>query len=115
MNRKVYPYLYQLALDVLPVQASAVACERVFSSSKETDTLRRSRIDSDLMEALQCLKYNFKQARLSLSSHLVAKEEDYTIEGPVTYAAMKELVSENKLQELDDLMHNSRILPSLSH
>ncbi|CDO76573.1 hypothetical protein BN946_scf184831.g9 [Trametes cinnabarina] len=107
LNRHVYPYMHQLALDILAVQASAVACERVFSSSKETDTLRRSRINPELMEALQCLKYHFKQSRLNLAHHLVAREEDYAIEGPVTYAAVKELISENKLQELEELLRNS--------
>lgn len=50
-----------MALDVLPIQASAVPCERVFSSSKETCTMRRSRIDPSLMEALQVLKYHIRQ------------------------------------------------------
>ncbi|KAJ2965729.1 hypothetical protein NUW54_g14021 [Trametes sanguinea] len=59
------------------------------------------------MEALQCLKYDFKKSRLDLSSHLVANEADYTIEGPVTFAAIKELMEANKLQELDDLLRNS--------
>ncbi|CDO78277.1 hypothetical protein BN946_scf184660.g4 [Trametes cinnabarina] len=107
-NRKVYPYMHRVAIDILTAQASAVACERVFSSSKETDTLRRSRIASELMEALQGLKYHVKQSRLNLSAHLVAKEEDYLIEGPVTLAAMKELLAHNKLQELEDLLRNSR-------
>lgn len=38
-------------------------CERVFSSSAETDTLRRNRTASDLMEALQMLKYAFNHGR----------------------------------------------------
>ncbi|TFK78760.1 hypothetical protein K466DRAFT_473198, partial [Polyporus arcularius HHB13444] len=91
INEKVYPYLYRVALDVLAAQASAVICERVFSSSKETDTLRRSRIDPELMEALQCLKFYYKQSRLNLTADLVAREEDYTIEGPLTDNAVKEL------------------------
>jgi hypothetical protein len=50
-------------MDILPVQASAVPCERVFSSSKETMTARRNRIKPDLMEALQLLKYSIRQGR----------------------------------------------------
>ncbi len=102
----MYPYLYRVALDVLAAQASAVICERVFSSSKETDTLRRSRIEPELMEALQCLKYYYKQARLNLTAGLVACEEDYTIEGSVTDDAIQELLAHNKLQELEDLLRN---------
>lgn len=36
-------------------------CERVFSSSAETDTLRRNRTAPELMEALQMLKFVVKQ------------------------------------------------------
>lgn len=49
-------------MDLLPIQASSVPCERVFSSSKETMSARRSRIGPDLMEALQMLKYSIKQS-----------------------------------------------------
>ena len=44
-------------MDYLPVQASAVPSERVFSSSAQTDTARRNRINPLLMEALQMLKF----------------------------------------------------------
>ena len=53
--------MYCVALDVLPAQASAVSCERMFSSSKETDTLCRNRLSPEVMEALQILKYFYKQ------------------------------------------------------
>jgi hypothetical protein len=48
-------------MDYLPIQASSVPCERVFSSSAETDTKKRNRLGSDLMEALQILKYALKK------------------------------------------------------
>lgn len=54
--------LFGLAPDVMAIPASAVPCERVFSSSKETCTLRRSRMSPQLMERLQIL--NFKAAPL---------------------------------------------------
>ena len=46
-------------MDILPIQGSAVPCERVFSSAKETITARRNQIKPDLMEALQMLKFSF--------------------------------------------------------
>lgn len=55
-----YPTIYALALDILPIQGSAVPCERVFSSAKETMTPRRNRIRPKLMEALQMLKYSHR-------------------------------------------------------
>jgi len=56
-------------MDILPAQASAVACERLFSSSKETCTPRRNRINPDLMEALQTLKFSFRSGALDFTEH----------------------------------------------
>ncbi|KZV66295.1 hypothetical protein PENSPDRAFT_555723, partial [Peniophora sp. CONT] len=59
-----WPLIYPLALDVMAVPASAVPCERVFSSSKETCAHRRNKMSTQLMERLQILKYSYKAARL---------------------------------------------------
>jgi hypothetical protein len=67
-------------MDYLPIQASAVACERVFSSSVETDTKKRNRIKPELMEALQVLKYSLKKDRLDFTSHLQLPEHTLTAE-----------------------------------
>ncbi|OJT08209.1 hypothetical protein TRAPUB_881 [Trametes pubescens] len=77
---KAYPYMYRVALDILPVPASSVPGERVFSSSKETDTLRRTGLDAAMMEILQVLKYSLKQMlreRLPKDAGLVARAEDF--------------------------------------
>ena len=50
-------------MDILPIQASSVPCERVFSSGKETMTDRRNWISPELMEELQILKYSLKKRR----------------------------------------------------
>lgn len=78
VNRYKYPTLYRVALDVLPVQASAVPCERVFSSSKETFTARRTGLSDSNMEMLQIMKYMIKQERdgLNFSSGRLVSEED---------------------------------------
>ncbi|KAI5893793.1 uncharacterized protein SCHCODRAFT_02500333 [Schizophyllum commune H4-8] len=49
----------------MPIQASAVPCERVFSSSKETDTTRRANLEPNLMEALQILKFYLHEENLN--------------------------------------------------
>ena len=50
-------------MDILPIQGSAVPCERVFSSAKETMAARRNRISPELMEALQMLKFSMKKGQ----------------------------------------------------
>jgi hypothetical protein len=50
-------------MDIIPIQASSVPCERVFSSGKETMTPRRSRISAQLMESLQMLKFSIRKGR----------------------------------------------------
>jgi hypothetical protein len=65
-----------MAMDFLPIQASSVPCERVFSSSAETDTNTRNRMKPDIMEALQILKYGLKTDRLSLTAELLTSEDD---------------------------------------
>ncbi|EPQ57670.1 hypothetical protein GLOTRDRAFT_28775, partial [Gloeophyllum trabeum ATCC 11539] len=69
-----YPLLYRVALDILPVQASAVPCERVFSSSAETDTPRRNKLSCLIFEVLQILKFVYHQDRLSFTDGWIAKE-----------------------------------------
>lgn len=54
-------------MDILPIQGSAVPCEQVFSSSKETMSSRRSRISPELMEALQILKFAVRKGRGDLN------------------------------------------------
>lgn len=51
-------------MDYLPIQATSVPCERVFSSAKDTDTAKRNRVNPALMESLQMLKYSLKKERL---------------------------------------------------
>jgi hypothetical protein len=49
-----------MAMDILPIQGSAVPCERVFSSAKETMTAWHNNVSPSLMEALQMLKFSFR-------------------------------------------------------
>ena len=90
-------------MDILPAQATAVPCERVFSSSKETCTLRRSQLGPTTIEMLQVLKYLYQRERLDFTTGLLAMEEDYTIEGPVTKSAVLELLKARKEAELHEL------------
>ena len=66
-NQGRYPHIFKLAMDIIPIQASSVPCERVFSSGKETMAPRQRRISPDLMEALQVLKFSIHKGSSSLS------------------------------------------------
>jgi hypothetical protein len=50
------------------------------------------------------LKFTFKQERLDFSADWLAKEEDYTIDGNVTEAAVQELMLGGKANELYELL-----------
>ncbi len=67
INKVEFPTLFRIALDYLPIQASSVPCERVFSSTKETDTLKRNCIHPVLMEALQTLKFSLKKEQFNFT------------------------------------------------
>ena len=63
-------------MDYLPVQVTSVPCERVFSSSAETDTKRRNRLSSLTMEALQMMKFYIKKRRLTFTAGWETTEKD---------------------------------------
>lgn len=65
-NAKNYPTLARIALDVLPSQASAVPCERLFSSAKLTATDRRSRLKADVFKILQIMKATWRDELTTL-------------------------------------------------
>lgn len=108
-HSRKYPTLYRIALDVLPAQASAVPCERAFSSSKETLTKRRNRLSPALVEALQHLKFLVRQQRLNFMLEQDVTEEELSIEErdaqmTVTREMIRDAIEaddpENALQEI---------------
>ncbi|KAF5346668.1 hypothetical protein D9758_013219 [Tetrapyrgos nigripes] len=58
-NQAHFPTIFRLTLDILPIQASSVPCECVFSSS-DTDTKKHNHISPELNKALQMLKYTLR-------------------------------------------------------
>jgi len=65
-----------MAMDYLPIQASSVPCERVFSLSAETDTKRRNRLSPLTMEALQMLKFYYKKEHLNFTLGWMMAEKE---------------------------------------
>ncbi|KIK18125.1 hypothetical protein PISMIDRAFT_81093, partial [Pisolithus microcarpus 441] len=80
-KEKLFPTLYHMVMDYLPIQGSAVPCEQIFSSSAETDTKKRNKIRPALMEALQMLKFHRKKSRLSFTYGLLPDEDDLVKDG----------------------------------
>ena len=74
-NQLTFPTIYRMAMDYLPIQASAVPCERAFSSSSETDTKKRNRIQQELFEALQVLKFGLKRDQISFTEDIITSED----------------------------------------
>jgi hypothetical protein len=73
-NELTLPTFFDISLDYLPIQSSAVPSERVFSSSAETDTKKRNRINPILMEALQMLKFAAKKTRLDFTHGWITED-----------------------------------------
>lgn len=71
----MFSLMFRVALDVLPAQASAVPCERLFSSSAETITKRRNALSPAVVEALQHLKFTYRSQRMSFMEPTVTEEE----------------------------------------
>jgi hypothetical protein len=90
-------------MDYLPIQASAVPSERVFSSSSETDTKKRNRIHPVLMEALQMLKFALKKDRLNFSRDWITAESsmiEHESEQDIDLLAL--LLSDDKADDILD-------------
>ena len=60
-----YPTLARVARDYLPIQGSAVKCERAFSSSGQTITDRRNSLHPQTAGALQILKSAYANGYVS--------------------------------------------------
>jgi hypothetical protein len=55
-QQKTFPNLSKMHLDYLSIPAMSAEPERLFSSAKVTISDRRSRLGSDVIEALECLR-----------------------------------------------------------
>ena len=71
-----------MAMDYLPIQASSVPCERVFSSSAETDTKQRNRINPLMMETLQMLKFHLRKERLNFTAAWATPDKQMVEDDP---------------------------------
>lgn len=82
-------------MDILPIQASSVPCERVFSSATLTITPRRNRLGNDIVEATQMLKYSAKDDP-------TAEELNFTGEFSEE-AVLKEMEEHDKVRNFESM------------
>jgi hAT family C-terminal dimerisation region len=75
----LYPTLGRIALDVLPAQASSVACERIFSGSKQIATDRRSRLGPEAFEQLVMMKSAWGPGLYDMAAWNTAQVEEVDI------------------------------------
>jgi hypothetical protein len=90
-------------MDYLPIQASSVPCEHVFSSAAETDTKKRNRLAPPLMEALQILKFIYKKERLNFTAGLMTIAPEQTVKHNST-DLLARLFTDNSVDTTDQLL-----------
>ncbi|KAF8158577.1 hypothetical protein B0H34DRAFT_656023, partial [Crassisporium funariophilum] len=101
-----YPLLYKIALDILPVQASAVPCECVFLSSKETDAERRSNLLMFKMEELQILKFSYQKDCLNFTDHLICTEHELSVLD-ISTTEVRDLMARGDIETLNTYINKS--------
>ncbi|KIK87432.1 hypothetical protein PAXRUDRAFT_35370 [Paxillus rubicundulus Ve08.2h10] len=103
-------------------QCSPSEAEKIATEDEQTDRLRsvvEQEFDRYLADGtdksvdivqywdvLQVLKYVYKHKWLNFCSDWVAREEDYAIDGNVTEYVLHEMMSNNRIDELRDLLHS---------
>ncbi|KAI6110236.1 hypothetical protein EV401DRAFT_2076074 [Pisolithus croceorrhizus] len=94
-------------MDYLPIQASSVPCEHIFSSSSETITKHCNHISQILMEALQMLKFFLKKEDLDFSKGWAVSQKDMLVdedEDDLLAAVVDKSTSEDSLAQAVDII-----------
>ena len=97
--------LFKIAMDYIPVQATSVPCERVFSSAKETDTNKRNRMSPLLMEAIQLLKFSLKKERLNFMDGWATSEAAMCGASQPTHDLLTSLFADDPNSAVDNILH----------
>jgi hypothetical protein len=100
-----WPTIFQGALDYLPIQASSVLSERIFSLSAEMDTKKHNCINPILMESLQMLKFALKKARLNFTGGWITSE-NVMLEQVSDQDLLAALFAEDSEDAMDRIIQN---------
>ena len=74
-QRRTYPALSKMAIDVLSAMAMSAESERVFSAARRTIPWTRARLNSKTIEQLECLKH-WQKAGLISEEYIMAEDDD---------------------------------------
>ncbi|EIW63229.1 hATC-domain-containing protein, partial [Trametes versicolor FP-101664 SS1] len=96
-----FPTLARMALDILPIPASSVASERLFSSAKEVATSRRSRLGSDVFEWIECLAHFWAQDIVDLARINSEAVEEYDSDEYAEYDELDEMLCGDEDEDSD--------------
>ncbi|OJT02272.1 Zinc finger BED domain-containing protein RICESLEEPER 2 [Trametes pubescens] len=99
-HRNVYPTLARMALDILPIPASSVAVERLFSRASQVATDRRSRLGPDVFEWIECLNHYWRPQIVDFARCNSQQVEDVDLSEYAVFYEVEELYAEDE-QDLD--------------
>jgi hypothetical protein len=74
MREHEFPNLFKVAMDIIPVQATSVPSECIFSSAGCTMSNDRNRITPEHFEILQIYKYYLRSKQVSFVSEWTVAE-----------------------------------------
>jgi hypothetical protein len=123
LNKLTLPTFFEIFLDFIPIQASAVPSERVFSLSAETNTKKQNHINPVLMEALQMLKFALKQSRLDFTKGWIMPQSMLQEQEPELGKDLGDLLRLNSEDVVDNIIqlfgecygHNAALPGTLSY
>ncbi|EIW57565.1 hATC-domain-containing protein, partial [Trametes versicolor FP-101664 SS1] len=96
-HAKIYPTLARMALDILPIPASSVAVERLFSHAKQVSTDRRSRLGPDLFKWLECLSHHWRPQIVDYARLNSQEIEDIDLLEYTGFYEVEELLQDDEL------------------
>jgi hypothetical protein len=81
-QRKTYPNLSKMALDILSIPSMSAEPERLFSGAGITITDRRNRLGIESIQAIECLKSWLAKDNIAFTEGLGSSIRDEVLQGP---------------------------------
>jgi hypothetical protein len=105
-HQNQFPTLAAIALDVLPIPATSVPCERLFSSAKLTAVDRRARLGAERFEELQLMKWAWMPVVAESDCNVLVPEEEIVV-AELTEMLEQDMAALSMESECDELVEVS--------